>query len=368
MSSLKLTRRDFLKVAGITAVTTAIMLEGGSIVDKIFKAQETGYVLQYPNDEIVYGNCFQCLGRCAIEVVRTPQGYPRFVTGTIGWHINDGGVCPRGASDVYYYFAPARLRFPLIRAGDRGSGKWMAIDYDTAFDIIVNGASAKSWQKLGLDPKALGVGNFPGLLQIRQTNPHAFAYWQGRDQLIPGINAGFFGGNFGSANVAAHGGFCSMNVYTAGVYVTGAPVWEYAGPDEQRAQYFILAGLAGDHFPNWMRRIIARIRENGGKVLTIDPSRYGFDSVSDEHLFINPATDGALAMGWIRVLVDFHYYVHKAYLAANGQASPVLNPQTLQPVTPAYDPSTNQLIMQTVAPNGQVVQLPQFGEIPSTAN
>jgi len=26
MSSLKLTRRDFLKVAGITAVTTAIML------------------------------------------------------------------------------------------------------------------------------------------------------------------------------------------------------------------------------------------------------------------------------------------------------------------------------------------------------
>jgi Anaerobic dehydrogenases, typically selenocysteine-containing len=368
MSSLKLTRRDFLKVAGITAVTTAIMLEGGSIVDKIFKAQQTGYVLEYPNDEIVYGNCFQCLGRCAIEIVRTPQGYPRFVTGTIGWHINDGGVCPRGASDVYYYFAPVRMRFPLIRAGDRGSGKWMAIDYDTAFDIIVNGTSAKSWQKLGLDPKALGVGNFPGLLQIRQTNPHAFAYWQGRDQLIPGINAGFFAGNFGTANAGAHGGFCSMNVYTAGNYVTGAPVWEYAGPDEQRAQYFILAGLAGDHFPNWMRRIIARIRENGGKVLTIAPERYGFYSVSDEHLFINPATDGALAMGWIRVLVDFHYYVYKAYLAANGQASPVLNPQTLQPVTPTYDPSTNQLIMQTVAPNGQVVQLPQFGDIPSTAN
>jgi len=368
MSNLKLTRRDFLKLSGITAVTTAILLEGGSVVDKVFKTQGAStYTPNYPNDEIVYGNCFQCLGRCAIQIVRTPQGFPRFVTGTIGWHINDGGVCPRGASDVYYYFAPARLRFPLIRAGQRGEGKWMAIDYDTAIDIIINGASAQSWSKLGLTAQQLGVGNFPGLLKIRETNPHALAFWQGRDQLVPGITAGFFGGNFGSANVAAHGGFCSMNVFTAGVYITGAPVWEYAGPDEERAQYFILSGLAGDHFPNWMRRIIARIRENGGKVLTIAPERHGFYSVSDEHLFVNPATDGALVMGWIRVLVDFHYYVYKANLAATGQGSPVLNPQTLQQVTPAYDTSTGQLIMQTVTPSGQVAQLSQLGDIPSTA-
>lgn len=364
MSNLKLTRRDFLKISGITAATTAIILNSGSIASKLFNSQEEGYhyTLNYPSDEVVYGNCFQCLGRCSIEIVRTPMGFPRFVTGTIGWHINDGGVCPRGASDVYYYFAPARLRFPLIRAGDRGSGKWMAIDYDTAIDIIVNGTNAQSWSKIGLNPQQLGVGNFPGLKAIRDTNPHALVYYQGRDQLTPGIDAGFFAGNFGTANAGAHGGFCSMNVYTAGVYVTGAPVWEYAGPDEERAQYFILAGLAGDHFPNWMRRIIARIRENGGKVVTIAPERFGFYSVSDEHLFINPATDGALAMGWIRVLVDFHYYVYKASKGSN-----VLNPQTLQPVSPAYDPSSGQLIMQTVTPSGQVVQLPQLGDIPSTA-
>ncbi|QIW24752.1 twin-arginine translocation signal domain-containing protein [Sulfolobus sp. S-194] len=368
MSNLKLTRRDFLKLSGITALTTAILLEGGSVIDKVFRGQEDfTYTLNYPNDEVVYGNCFQCLGRCSLEIVRTPQGFPRFITGTIGWHINDGGVCPRGASDVYYYFAPARLRFPLLRASDRGSGKWIAIDYDTAYDIIINGANASSWSKLGLSPQQLGIGNFSGLLKIREENPHALAFFQGRDQLIPGITAGFFAGNYGTANSGAHGGFCSMNVYTAGVYVTGAPVWEYAGPDEERAQYFILAGLAGDHFPNWMRRIIARIRENGGKVVTIAPERFGFYSVSDEHLFINPATDGALAMGWIRALVDFHYYVYKAYLASTGQGSPVLNPQTLQPVSPAYDPSSGQLIMQTVTPNGQVVQLPQFGDIPQTA-
>ncbi|MEM3292205.1 oxidoreductase [Saccharolobus sp.] len=365
MSQLKLTRRDFLKITGATAIGTAILIEAPPVIDKIFNAvsNDVNYTLNYPSDEIVYTNCFQCLGRCAIEVVRTPEGFPRFVTGTIGWHINDGGVCPRGASDVYYYFAPARLRYPLLRAGPRGSGKWIAIDYDTAFDIIVNGASAQSWSKLGLNPSQLGIGNFEGLLKIRETNPHALAYFQGRDQLVPGIDAGFFAGNFGTANSGAHGGFCSMNVYTAGVYVTGAPVWEYAGPDEERAQYFILAGLAGDHFPNWMRRIIARIRENGGKVVTIAPERFGFYSVSDEHLYVNPGTDGALAMGWIRVLVDFHYYVYKV-----SQGQKVLNPITLQPVSPAYDPTTGQLWMQTVAPNGQVVQLPQFGDIPSTAN
>ncbi|ACR43099.1 twin-arginine translocation signal domain-containing protein [Saccharolobus islandicus] len=360
---LKLSRRDFLKISGATAVATAFILGGNSVAKRIFDSvSETNYTLNYPSDEIVYTNCFQCLGRCAIEVVRTPTGFPRFVTGTIGWHINDGGVCPRGAADVFYYFAPSRLRYPLLRASDRGSGKWIAVDYDTAFDIIVNGASAQSWSKLGLNPQQLGIGNFPGLLKIRETNPHALAFWEGRDQLIPGITGGYFSANFGTANAAAHGGFCSMNVYTAGVYVTGAPVWEYAGPDEERSQYFILAGLAGDHFPNWMRRIIARIRENGGKVLTIAPERYGFYSVSDEHLFVNPATDGALVMGWIRVLVDFHYYIYKV-----SQGQKVLNPITLQPVQLAVNPASGQLWMQTITPSGQVIALSSLGDIPSTA-
>ncbi|AWR96141.1 twin-arginine translocation signal domain-containing protein [Acidianus sulfidivorans JP7] len=362
-STIKLSRRDFLKLSGAAAVTTALILGTSSVARKIFDDfYETNYTLNYPSDEILYTNCFQCLGRCGIEVDRTPVGFPRFVTGTIGWHINDGGVCPRGASDGFYYFVPSRLRYPLLRAGERGSGKWVAIDYDTAFDILVNGASAESWSKLGLNPQELGIGNFPGLLKIRETNPHALSFWQGRDQLIPDLTAGYFAGNYGTANASAHGGFCSMNVYTAGVYVTGGPVWEYAGPDEERAQYFILAGLAGDHFPNWMRRIIARIRENGGKVVTIAPERFGFYSVSDEHLFINPAMDGALLMGMIRVLVDFHYYVYKV-----SQNQKVINPITLQPVQPSYDPATNQLYMQTITPSGQVVALSSFGGIPSTA-
>ncbi len=361
MDGLKLTRRDFLKLSGVTAVGVALAWKGVPMVEKLFDPKPDPYTLNYPNDEIVYSNCFQCLGRCALEIVRTPQGYPRFITGTIGWHINDGGVCPRGASDVFYYFSPARLRYPMIRAGDRGQGKWMAIDYDTAYDIIINGAKANSWSKIGLDPNSLGVGSFPGLLEIRKTNPHALAFFQGRDQLIPDQTAGFFAGNFGTANAGAHGGFCSMDVYTAGVYVTGAPVWEYAGPDQERAQYFILAGLAGDHFPNWMRRIIAQIRENGGKVVTIAPERYGFYSVSDEHLFVNPAGDGALAMGMIRALVDFHYYVYKA---SKGK---VLNPVTLTQVEASYDPSTGLPVMQTVTPSGQVVQLQSLGDIPSTA-
>ncbi|MEM0175409.1 MAG: oxidoreductase [Metallosphaera sp.] len=368
MSHLKLSRREFLKVSGAAALGTAIILGGSTVAKRIFDTfSENGYTLNYPSDEVVYSNCFQCLGRCALEIVRTPTGFPRFITGTIGWHINDGGVCPRGASDVYYYFSPSRLRYPLLRAGDRGTGKWVAIDYDTAFDILVNGASANSWKTIGVTPQQLGVSNFQGLSQIRETNPHSLVFMQGRDQLIPGITAGFFAGNYGTANAGAHGGFCSMNVYTAGLYITGAPVWEYAGPDEERSQYFVLAGLAGDHFPNWMRRIIARIRENGGKVLTIAPERFGFYSVSDEHLFINPAMDGALAMGWIRALVDFHFYVYKAYLASTGQGPTVLNPLTLTPVQPSYNPSSGQLLMQTVSPSGQVQAIPNLGDIPSTA-
>lgn len=311
--ALKLTRRDFLKLSGAAAAATAIAIGAPKAVNKLFESQNSSGMFQsiyQTQDTIVYGNCFQCLGRCSLEIVRTPQGFPRFITGTIGWHINDGGVCPRGASDVFYYFAPARLRYPLLRAGDRGEGKWVRVTYDQAFDIIVNGANASSWKEIGLTPSSLGLGDFEGFYKIHQENPNQIAFFQGRDQLIP-ADSGFFFNQLGTANAGAHGGFCSMNVFGAGVYVVGGPVWEYSGVDQKHAQYFILAGLAGDHFPNWMRRIIAQVRENGGKVLTISPERYGFYSVSDEHLYVNPATDGALAMGMIRVLLDYQDYYEK---------------------------------------------------------
>lgn len=126
------------------------------------------------------------------------------------------------------------------------------------------------------------------------------------------------------------------------------------------------SGASWRSLPNWMRRIIAQIRENGGKVVTVAPERYGFYSVSDEHLFINPAGDGALMMGMVRALVDFHYYVYKAYLAATGQGPQVINPITLQPVQPAYN-GDSQLLMQTVTPSGSVVPLTSFPPLPSTA-
>ncbi|MEM3277240.1 MAG: twin-arginine translocation signal domain-containing protein, partial [Metallosphaera sp.] len=66
MSHLKLSRREFLKVSGAAALGTAIILGGSTVAKRIFDTfSENGYTLNYPSDEVVYSNCFQCLGRCA---------------------------------------------------------------------------------------------------------------------------------------------------------------------------------------------------------------------------------------------------------------------------------------------------------------
>ena len=78
-------------------------------------------------------------------VVRTVDGRAKKVEGTKGFPVNLGKTNVRGQAGVQSLYNPDRLKTPLRRRGTRGDGRFEAIDWPEALDLLVqNFRSAKS--------------------------------------------------------------------------------------------------------------------------------------------------------------------------------------------------------------------------------
>jgi len=53
----------------------------------------------------------------------------------------DGRLCPKGQASIQLIYDPYRIRKVLKRAGPRGSSRWVTISFDQAIDEIVNGGN-----------------------------------------------------------------------------------------------------------------------------------------------------------------------------------------------------------------------------------
>jgi anaerobic selenocysteine-containing dehydrogenase len=147
------------------------------------------------SDEVKTTTCYMCAGRCGIKV-HLKGGGIRYIEGTPGHPVNRGVICGKGAAGIMHQHSPAKLRKPLMRVGERGSGEFREIEWDEAI------ATATEW-----------------LSKIRAEDPKKLAFFTGRDQSQS--LTGFWATQFGTPNFAAHGGFCSVNMAAAGMYTIG---------------------------------------------------------------------------------------------------------------------------------------------------
>ena len=70
-------------------------------------------------------------------VVRTVDGRAKKVEGTKGFPVNLGKTNVRGQAGVQSLYNPDRLKTPLRRRGTRGDGRFEAIDWPEALDLLV---------------------------------------------------------------------------------------------------------------------------------------------------------------------------------------------------------------------------------------
>ncbi len=227
-----------------------------------------------------YTTCYMCACRCGIEVT-LEDNQVRFIRGNRNHPVNQGVLCAKGNAGIMKQISPAKLRNPMRRkpGTERGAGEFEEVSWDEALDLLTE-----------------------RLRTIRATDPKKLAFFTGRDQMQ--ALTGLWAQQFGTINWSAHGGFCSVNMAAAGLYMTGQSFWEFGDPDWDRTKYFMLWGVAEDHASNPIKIGIEKLKRRGAKFVSINPVRTGYQAVADEWIPIKPGTDGMLALSMAHVLIS----------------------------------------------------------------
>jgi anaerobic selenocysteine-containing dehydrogenase len=238
-----------------------------------------------------------CHGGCGV-LAHIEEGKLVKVEGDPEHPWNQGRLCSRCLAMTQYFYNPDRLKRPLKRVGERGEGKWQEISWEEAFDLIE--------EKMG---------------RIReQYGPESFIFSMGTGRDI-GAWICMLAYAYGSPNVmfALSGIACyspriaAVETIQGDYCILDAAQWFPKRYDDPRYQvpeciiiwgYNIPASCPDNVFGHW----IIDLMKKGTKIIAIDPRLSWFASRSHQWLRIRPGTDGALAMGFLNVIINEGLY------------------------------------------------------------
>lgn len=134
---MEISRREFLKLLGVTTAGAAVGAFGASTVisvpDRVFERAMNGPRIETWKNSI----CSLCPGGCGIRV-RLIDDIPVRVLGNPLYPINRGAVCPLAEAATEELFHPKRLRQPMRRTGQRGQNQWEPVSWDEAIGMITD--------------------------------------------------------------------------------------------------------------------------------------------------------------------------------------------------------------------------------------
>jgi anaerobic selenocysteine-containing dehydrogenase len=209
------------------------------------------------------------------------------IEGTKEHPVNKGLLCTKGLSNRQYIYREDRIRTPLRRVGKRGSGEFEQIKWEEAYQII-------SERLLDIKDKygPESVVFFSGYSKWYRPFLHRFAY------------------SFGSPNYATESSTCMTSTFMAWDIATG----HFTVGNVANAGVFL-----GWAFNPYYSRYLALIpveerKKKGMKVIIIDPREtVASQRLADIHLRPIPGTDGALALGMGKILID-NDWIDKEYI------------------------------------------------------
>jgi anaerobic selenocysteine-containing dehydrogenase len=210
-----------------------------------------------------------------------------------------GALCLRGkfARDILY--SPDRLKRPLIRTGERGKGEFKETSWEKALEYTAVGFM-KVRDKYG--PQSLishmGRGGF------EQSTTDFMGVSNPRNHAIPGIFA-----PLGSPNASGVGSICynSFGVLapmtTVGLYSTNIL------PDIANTDRIVVWGTNPiTKSPQFQFYSIVDSKRRGSKITAIDHFMADICKRADDYYLVRSGTDGALALGILRVIIDKKLY------------------------------------------------------------
>ncbi len=243
--------------------------------------------------------CEMCVNKCAV-IARVENGVVTKLDPNPRFPKSKNMLCPRGNAGLQALYDPDRLKYPMIRVGKKGEGKFKQVSWEEAYEAI--------WS---------GTDRFTGMQKIleeEKDNRSSFLFCAGEGMAEHTFKQ--FYAAFGSSNWLNHASLCLQTVVSG----YGVTLGGYAAADLDNAEYIIMAGA------NRAEAIVTpdtmdgfkRTKGRGAKLIYIDPRFTHTAAKADKWLAINPGTDLAFVLALTYVVLNEELYNAK-YVAENFQ-------------------------------------------------
>ena len=278
------TRRQFIKISAIGA---GAVMAGAAGFRLLASEQGPGAPMASAGDPLrrIPTYCEVCFWKCAGWIYKDEKGAIKKIIGNNEDLNCNGRLCPRGTGGIGMYYDENRLRTPLIRTEERGKQTFREATWEEAFDYIADKIKTISAEHgpecLALFTHGSGGKYFTNLLRALGS-PHIAApsYAQCR----------------GPREVAFQATF-------------GETIESPERTDIRDTKCLVLIGShIGENMHNGQVQEMSDAIDKGATIITVDPRFSTAAGKSKFWLPIKPATDLALLLAWINVIITEELY------------------------------------------------------------
>jgi len=268
----RISRRSLLKIGAAAAGTLGVAPVAGASLNAAHEAQY---------DAEVKSCCQFCQVRCT-TLVQVKNGRVINVYGDPGNYWTDGGMCAKGQCMVELTYSPRRLLYPLLRQGDG----WKRIPYPEAVDRVAE-----------------------KIIKVKQESPEDYTHqvamfaplWESRESELAAMMAMKLSG---FPDIYHPGDTCIGNSGAALNLCLGTAINSTTLDETLNSQLFVLWGVnVAETYPPYIRWV-DKARASGARIVYIDPRRTPTSNHCNEQILPWPGTDGALALGLIRLIIQ----------------------------------------------------------------
>lgn len=284
---MSLTRRGFLGTAG-AATAIAAGAGGAAAYATWLKSTDAAYAGSAQEKTAYTFHQWHCGGNCSLKCTvrdgRLVQVEPNDWPGEKRFNT----VCLKGISEVQHIYGDTRIQTPLKRIGERGSGEFVSISWDEAFEECATQIKAVQ-EKYGNQALL-----FDTCLEPRTgfTFIADFLKGQIQDEDIEGVDVGI-GNGFDPA---------------LGRYDNQEMLSTNSVGDWDKSKTIIHLGTNIIETNLVYNRWFMDAKEAGAKMWCVDPNHTSTATKCDEWMPIQPGTDSALLLGMITLVLDNKWY------------------------------------------------------------
>ncbi len=282
-------RRDFIKISALGSaglIWGSYWLNAGSVAGT--EAGHSGLWFSPAELTRTPTYCEVCFWKCAGWVHKNEKGEIWKITGNEKDLNCNGRFCPRGTGGLGQYYDEDRLKTPLIRTEERGKQTFREATWDEALQYI-----ADKMKRIALEygPESTAL----------------FTHGSGGKYFTRLLKS------FGSSNVAAPSYAQCRGPREAAFYATfGQSLDSPENTDIRNTRCLVLIGShIGENMHNNQVQEMSDSIGRKAVIITVDPRFSTAASKSKYWLPIKPATDLALLLAWMNVIISEELYDRK---------------------------------------------------------